>query len=219
MKYGSTRGGVCNLSFIDAVMSGLAADGGLLVPANIPIVSFTDIQMWREYNYLDLCYNIMRCYVDPTEINDDDLGEIIQLSYSKYSHQDIAPVVNIDSHTFVLELFHGPTLSFKDFALQFLGNLYEHILIKLKSKAVIVGATSGDTGSAAIAGFEGKYNVSCVVLFPHNKVSAIQQRQMTTRDHSQVHCIAIRGDFDDCQAIVKRLFSSELKHTLSLGRG
>ncbi|NBX04080.1 MAG: threonine synthase [Alphaproteobacteria bacterium] len=208
MRYVSTRGQAPELSFEDVVLAGLASDGGLYVPKTIPTFSMAEIAAMGSLNYADLAYKIIAPFTGG-EIAPDALKKIIDDSYAQFRHSAVAPLKQLDAHTFVLELFHGPTLAFKDFALQFLGRLLDHILQKRGQKAVIVGATSGDTGSAAIAGCRARSNMSIFILHPKGRVSDVQRKQMTTVLDSNVHNIAVEGTFDDCQDIVKTLFNDK----------
>ena len=214
MNYLSTRGGDAGLSFQDTVLTGLARDGGLLLPETIPDVS-DRLGELSKLNYQSLAFEIIRLFA--TDIPDDDLRAIIDKSYSTFRAKEITPVVPVgDIH--VLELFHGPTLAFKDLALQFLGNLFEYVLGKRGGRLNIVAATSGDTGSAAIHGMRGRKNISITVLHPHGRVSPVQALQMTSVLDPNVHNLAIDGTFDDCQAIVKTLFSDlPFREKYSLG--
>ncbi|MBU0483251.1 MAG: threonine synthase [Proteobacteria bacterium] len=204
MKYISTRGGISPVSFKEAVMMGLATDGGLLLPESIPSVSAKTVEGWRGLNYQDLAHEILSLFVD--DIPADDLRDLIESSYRNFNHPEITPTVKV-GEVFVLELFHGPTLAFKDVALQFLGNVFEYLLQESGSKMNILGATSGDTGSAAIYGVRGKKGINIFILHPHKRVSRIQERQMTTVIDPNVFNIAFRGTFDDGQAIVKSIFN------------
>ncbi|MCK5826546.1 MAG: threonine synthase, partial [Desulfuromusa sp.] len=176
MKYCSTRGKVSGLSFSDAVMMGLADDGGLLLPEEIPALSPNDLQHLSNLPYADLAFAIISRYA--TDIPAADLKDIIDRSYASFEHPQITPVVQQDD-LYILELFHGPTLAFKDVALQFLGNLFEYFLAKSGQRMNIIGATSGDTGSAAIYGVRGKDNINIFILHPKGRVSPIQELQMT----------------------------------------
>lgn len=208
MNYISTRGKAPKLSFEDVVLTGLASDGGLYVPESIPQFSQEDIASFRSLSYQDLAYKIIAPFVDG-EINEADLKAIIAKSYAHFRHGAIAPLVQIGQNEWILELFQGPTLAFKDFALQFLGNLLDFILAKRQQKVVVMGATSGDTGSAAIEGCRYCENVDIFILHPHNRVSDVQRRQMTTVLAPNVHNIALEGNFDDCQNMVKASFSDQ----------
>jgi threonine synthase len=215
MKYISTRGKIEPIPFKDAVMMGLADDGGLLLPQSIPLITGKTLDAWRSLPYRELAFNVISLFA--TDIPEDDLQRLINRSYDSFDNREITPVVREDG-VYILELFHGPTLAFKDVALQFLGNLFEYLLKERGERMNIVGATSGDTGSAAIRGVRGKDNINIFILHPHLKTSPIQARQMTTVLDANVHNIAARGTFDDCQNIVKALFSDlEFKERLSLG--
>ncbi|HWI40367.1 MAG TPA: threonine synthase [Verrucomicrobiae bacterium] len=215
MRYISTRGKVQPLSFREAVMMGLADDGGLLLPESIPQVSAETLESWRSLPYRELAFRIISLYVD--DIPPDDLKRLIDRSYDRFGHPEITPVV-AKGGVHILELFHGPTLAFKDVALQLLGNLFEYLLKESGRRMNIVGATSGDTGSAAIHGVRGKENISIFILHPHLRTSPVQALQMTTVLDDNVHNLAVRGNFDDCQNMVKALFGDlEFKEKYSLG--
>ncbi|HMW48210.1 MAG TPA: threonine synthase, partial [Cellvibrionaceae bacterium] len=194
MNYISTRGKAPKLSFEDVVLTGLASDGGLYVPESIPQFSQTEIASFRSLSYQELAYKIIAPFVDG-EIDEANLKAIIAKSYAQFRHGAIAPLVQIGQNEWILELFQGPTLAFKDFALQFLGNLLDFILAKRQQKVVVMGATSGDTGSAAIEGCRYCENVDIFILHPHNRVSDVQRRQMTTVLAPNVHNIALQGNF------------------------
>ena len=215
MQYLSTRGGISSLSFTQAVMMGLAEDGGLLLPRTIPRIGSETLTSWQNLSYPDLAFEIMSRFID--DIPSSNLKDIINRSYATFNSEEITPLVHHgDLH--ILELFHGPTLAFKDIALQFLGNLFEYLLVKNNSKLNIIGATSGDTGSAAIYGVRGKERINIFILHPHQRVSKVQEKQMTTVTDENVFNIAIRGSFDDGQAIVKALFGDiQFKKKYSLG--
>ena len=203
MKYVSTRGGVEPVDFSDAVMMGLADDGGLLIPERLPDLSGR-LGEWRELDYRALAEALVAEFV--TDIDRSTLRALIDRSYGEQFPPDVAPVAAVGG-LYVLELFGGPTLAFKDMALQLLGNLFEHILTARGERMNILGATSGDTGSAAIAGARGRDGIDIFVMHPHGRVSPIQQRQMTAVLDANVHNIAIEGSFDDCQRILKQLFA------------
>ncbi|KAI8627527.1 tryptophan synthase beta subunit-like PLP-dependent enzyme [Xylariaceae sp. FL1651] len=222
--YLSTRGGDYGLSFETVVLKGLAADGGLFLPHQIP--SVTDWQSWKDLSYADLAFRIFSLYISTSEIPSDDLRAIIERSYSTFRADNVAPLVHLQDNLYLLELFHGPSYSFKDCALQFLGNLFEYFLVrrnrgkegKDRHHLTVVGATSGDTGSAAIYGLRGKKDVSVFILHPKDRVSPIQEAQMTTCLDANVHNIAVTGTFDDCQDIVKALFGDpDTNQALKLG--
>jgi len=203
MKYKSTRGQVRGISFKDAVMMGLAEDGGLLLPESIPQIDVNELEELAGLAYPELAFRIISRFA--TDIPADDLKGLIDRSYSTFTHPEITPVVHKDG-IYILELFHGPTLAFKDIALQLLGNLFEYLLEERGEQMNILGATSGDTGSAAIYGVRGKKNINIFILHPHKKVSPIQELQMTTVTDPNVFNLAIQGTFDDGQSIVKEIF-------------
>ena len=216
MKYISTRGQAPDLSFEEVVLAGLASDGGLYVPESLPAISPQQFAAWASLSYEALAYEVMHPFVDGA-VSDEELKRIINEAYGEFRHSAIAPLKQIGTDEWILELFHGPTLAFKDFALQFLGRLIDQILTQRGEKGVVLGATSGDTGSAAIAGFRGRKNMDICILYPHGRVSEVQRRQMTTIEDANVHNIALDGTFDDCQDIVKTLFADaefRSKHTL-----
>ncbi len=208
MKYISTRGKAPALNFEEVILTGLASDGGLYVPESLPRFSIEEIASWSSLDYEALAFKIIHPFVEG-EIEDADLKKLIQASYKNFRHAAIAPLVQTAENEWVLELFHGPTLAFKDFALQFLGHLLDFVLKKRDQKVVILGATSGDTGSAAIEGCRECENVDIFILHPYQKVSDVQRRQMTTVLETNVHNIAIKGNFDDCQNIVKSSFADQ----------
>ena len=215
MRYLSTRGGIEPVRFKDAVMMGLADDGGLLLPESIPAFSVEELESWRSLSYSELAFQIISRFVD--DIPAADLKSLIDRSYSTFSHPDVTPVVQKNG-LHILELFHGVTLAFKDVALQFLGNLFEYILQERNERLTIIGATSGDTGSAAIHGVRGKAGISIFILHPHGKTSSVQAQQMTSVLDENVHNIAVDGTFDDCQDIVKALMGDlAFKQKYSLG--
>lgn len=194
---------------------GLAVDGGLLLPRAIPRIGKDTYESWQQLSYPELAFEVMSRFID--DIPESDLRQLITASYSSFTKPQVTPLVHFDGK-YILELFHGPTLAFKDVALQFLGNLFEYLLEKNNSILNIVGATSGDTGSAAIYGVRGKERINIFILHPHNRVSPVQEKQMTTVTDENVFNIAIRGTFDDGQAIVKSIFNDiEFKDTYSLG--
>ncbi|KAI9927690.1 hypothetical protein ASPWEDRAFT_184453 [Aspergillus wentii DTO 134E9] len=226
-KYLSTRGASYGLSFEDAVLKGLASDGGLFIPEEIPSLPPSWESEWRDLSFEDLAFRIMSLYISPTEIPSEDLKDIINRSYATFRHPERTPLVELDGkkNLHLLELFHGPTFAFKDVALQFLGNLFQYFLVrknqgkegKDRHHLTVVGATSGDTGSAAIYGLRGKKDVSIFILFPDGRVSPIQQAQMTTVLDANVHNFTVQGSFDDCQDTVKALFADpELNSTHNL---
>lgn len=215
MPYCSTRGGVADLNFEDAVMMGLADDGGLLVPTEIPDVT-SQLAAWRKLSFPEMSYAVMSAFLQD-EIPSDTLRQMIDRSYAAFRTPEVTPVVSVGAHH-VLELFHGPTFAFKDVALQFLGNLFEYILEKRGTNLRILGATSGDTGSAAIHGVRRKRGLEIFMLHPFGKVSPVQELQMITVTDDNVHNLAIDGNFDDAQNLVKALFNdAEFKQRQHLG--
>ncbi|MDD5153744.1 MAG: threonine synthase [Thermodesulfobacteriota bacterium] len=215
MRYISTRGQIKPVSFREAVIMGLATDGGLLLPESIPMVSAGELRSWARLSYPELAFKVMSLFI--TDIKAEDLKRLVKRSYSAFDHPEITPVVKKDG-IYVLELFHGPTLAFKDVALQFLGNVFEYLLLEGGRKMNILGATSGDTGSAAIYGVRGKKNINIFILHPYKRVSPIQELQMTTVTDANVFNVAIKGTFDDGQAIVKAVFNDlPFKETHALG--
>ncbi|MCI2398910.1 threonine synthase [Aliiroseovarius subalbicans] len=206
MRYISTRGKAPVLSFEEAMLTGLARDGGLYVPERIPTMSFSDMADLAGLPYEDVAFRVMRPFVGDS-FTDKEFRKIIKKAYKKFDHAARAPLVQLGPNHFLLELFHGPTLAFKDFAMQLIGQLFEAALTKRGEKVTIVGATSGDTGSAAIEAFRGLDAVDVFILFPHGRVSDVQRRQMTTPGEANVHALAMDGDFDDCQARLKDMFN------------
>jgi threonine synthase len=205
MQFVSTRGEAPVLGFSDAVLSGLASDGGLYLPQTWPQISPDEIAGFAGKSYADVAFAVISRFVDG-EIADGTLKGIIDASYATFRHPSVTPLVEIAPNHFVLELFHGPTLAFKDVAMQFLARVMDHILAERGIRATIVGATSGDTGSAAIEAFRGRDTTDIFILHPENRTSEVQRRQMTTVLDSNIHNIALKGNFDDCQNIVKGLF-------------
>ncbi|MEO5340900.1 MAG: threonine synthase [Magnetococcus sp. MYC-9] len=206
MRYISTRGQVAPLSFSQAVMMGLATDGGLLLPETIPQVGATELRRWATLPFAELAVQILRLFASEAELPTDDLRAICQRSFACFNRPAVTPLVHVGGRR-ILELFHGPTLAFKDVALQLLGNLFEYFLARDGGFLTLLGATSGDTGSAAIHGVRGRSAIQIFILHPHQRVSPIQERQMTTVLDANVHNVAIRGSFDDGQGIVKQLFN------------
>ena len=215
MNYISTRGGITPISFCDAIMMGLADDGGLLLPESIPQITMAEVNAWKNLPYQYLAVEILSRFID--DIPRHTLEDLVERSYSSFKHPQITPITR-RGDLYILELFHGPTLAFKDVALQLLGNLFELELEKRSTFMNILGATSGDTGSAAIYGVRGKKRINIFILHPDGRVSPIQKLQMTTVTDDNVFNIAIRGTFDDGQAIVKEVFNNlEFKEKHHLG--
>jgi threonine synthase len=205
MQYISTRGQAPILNFEQVLLTGLASDGGLYVPESLPRFSQQEIAAMAGMDYPELARRIIEPFVGDC-IPRDDLRDLINDTYAVFRHGAVAPLVQIGHNQWVLELFHGPTLAFKDFALQLLGRLLDYVLERRHQKVVIMGATSGDTGSAAIEGCKRCKNIDIFILHPHDRVSEVQRRQMTTVVGSNIHNIAVQGNFDDCQAMVKASF-------------
>jgi len=208
MKFISTRLSAPILNFEDVIFQGLASDGGLYIPEFLPNFDEKKLKELRKMSYQELFFEITRIFVD-NEIPNDEYKKIIEKSYATFSHQAIAPLKQLDKNHYLLELFHGPTLAFKDFALQFLGNVLDYFLKIRNQKIVIIGATSGDTGSAAIQGCMHCKNAEIFIMHPHQKVSEVQRRQMTTVIKDNVFNIALNGNFDDCQSLVKKMFGDQ----------
>ncbi|MFL5145015.1 MAG: threonine synthase, partial [Microvirga sp.] len=206
MLHVSTRGEAPAIGFTDALLAGLARDGGLYVPERWPALSRDAIAAFAGSRYAEVAKAVMGALVDG-EIAAPDLGRMIAAAYAPFRHPAVAPLVQIGDNLFVLELFHGPTLAFKDVAMRLLAQLMDHALKARGGRATIVGATSGDTGSAAVDAFTGLDQVDVFILFPHGRVSDVQRRQMTTVDAANVQAIAVDGTFDDCQALVKAMFN------------
>lgn len=208
MKYISTRGGSSPQSFEQVLLTGLAPDGGLYVPAELPKFSLDTIASWKGLNYAELAFNIVSPFIGD-EIPAAELRRIIDESYAEFDHPEVAPLSELADNDYILELYHGPTLAFKDFALQVLGRLLDYVLIKNDQRVVILGATSGDTGSAALEGCKHSKQVDIFILHPHQRVSEVQRRQMTTVQGDNVFNLAVEGNFDDCQRIVKAAFADQ----------
>lgn len=209
MEYVSTRGSSPQQTFEGVLLSGLARDGGLFVPAEWPQFEPSHIAALHGLSYTDTVVRIVRPFIEPSLVSDDDLSRIVAMAYSGFRDPAIAPLVALDEDTYLLELFHGPTLAFKDFALQLLGGLFDHVLGLRGERLTIVGATSGDTGSAAIEACRDRENLDIFMLFPEGRVSEVQRRQMTTVESENVFNISLRGTFDDCQDLVKAMFADQ----------
>ena len=205
MKYISTRNGSKEFNFTEVFIKGLADDGGLFIPKTIPAISEQDLLSLSKLNYKDLAKEIIFLFCDET-IRKDELSNIVEKSYSKFNEKNVVKITEIGENK-ILELYHGPTLAFKDIAMQFIGHLYDHHLKNLKKKINVVVATSGDTGAAAIDAIKSKDKMNIFVLHPNNKVSSVQRKLMTTVEDKNVFNIAIDGNFDDCQNLVKSMFA------------
>ena len=206
MEYVSTRGDAPVLGFSDALLAGLANDGGLYVPREWPVMSKREIRALRGKSYQEIAFEVLYRFTGG-EIPAGTFRSMIDEAYATFRHPAVTPLVQTGPNSFILELFHGTTLAFKDVAMQLLARLMDHVLTERNERATIVGATSGDTGGAAIDAFGGRERTDIFILFPHGKVSPVQQRQMTTTAHSNVHALAIEGNFDDCQTLVKEMFN------------
>ena len=208
MRYQSTRGQAPELGFDDVLLTGLARDGGLYMPATWPERSAEAWRALRGLSYTELAAEVTAPFLVGSAI-EADRRDIMAAAYAPFGHEAVAPLVQLSHNTWLLELFHGPTLAFKDYALQLVGHLFDRVLSAREERLTIVGATSGDTGSAAIAACAGRDAVDIIILHPQGRVSEVQRRQMTTVDAPNVHNIAIEGNFDDCQALVKAMFNDQ----------
>lgn len=206
MRYISTRGAAPVLTFEEAMLTGLARDGGLYVPETIPQMSHGDISALQGLGYEEVAFRVMRPFIGDT-FSDAEFSDIITRAYAGFGHRARAPLVQLDNNHFLLELFHGPTLAFKDFAMQLIGQMFQSALQRRGERVTIVGATSGDTGSAAMEAFRGLDAVDLFIMYPHGRISEVQRRQMTTPSESNVHALAMDGDFDACQARLKEMFN------------
>jgi threonine synthase len=215
MKFISTRGQTPPLGFSDAVATGLAPDGGLYLPERLPDIS-GKLSEWAKLGYAELCFEFLKLFA--TDIPPAKLREIVGKSYTRFDHPEIAPLKQLDARTWVLELFHGPTLAFKDFALQLLGNLYEHQCAVRSESLTVLGATSGDTGAAAIHGLLDRARAKIFILYPDGRVSPLQERQMACTGADNVFALAVDGTFDDAQSVLKTIFEDQdfrARHRLS----
>ena len=217
MEYISTRGQAPRLSFEGVLLSGLARDGGLYVPHEWPKLSSDAIARLRGQSYQKVAFAVIQPFIDG-EIDDASLKRMIDIAYSSFSHDAVTPLSQLAANDWLLELYHGPTLAFKDVAMQLLGQLFDDVLKRRKQRITIIGATSGDTGSSAIEAMRGRDAVDIFILHPHNRTSDVQRRQMTTVMDENVHNVAIEGTFDDCQALVKAMFNdAEFRDQVSMG--
>jgi len=206
MRYISTRGEAPALDFVEVMLAGLARDGGLYVPDSWPAIDPRSITGFAGKPYAEVAVEVIKRFVD-TSIAEADLARMTREAYGTFRHPAVAPLVQLAPSLFVLELFHGPTLAFKDLAMQLLARLMDHVLQQRGERTTIVVATSGDTGGAAVEAFRGRAQADVVVLFPHGRISEVQRRMMTTAPDDNVHAVAIEGTFDDCQALVKAMFN------------
>jgi threonine synthase len=207
MKYVSTRGSAPILSFDKVLLAGLARDGGLYVPESWPRFTRAEIRSLRGLPYADVAFHVMRPFIGG--ITESEFRAMVERTYAAFGHPSVAPMKQLDRNVFLTELFHGPTLAFKDYALQLVGRLFDHMLAKKGERVTIIGATSGDTGSAAIEALKDRERVEVFIFHPNRRVSEVQRRQMTTVESDNIHNIALEGTFDDCQDMVKLLFADE----------
>ncbi len=215
LKYKSTRGMESNLSFQDVLLNGLARDGGLYMPEKWPKFSYKELLEMQDLDYTSLAEKIILPFVGSNL--KQKIGKISRKVYKKFNGKEKAPLIKLEDNFYLMELFHGPTFAFKDYAMQFLSELFSEVLNNSKRKIVILGATSGDTGSAALEAFRGKKNTDIFILFPHDRVSLVQRKQMTSINQKGCIPIAVRTDFDGCQDIVKNLFSdNKFRNQVSL---
>ncbi len=206
VRYVSTRGEAPPLGFVDVTLAGLARDGGLYVPESWPRLEARDIAALAGRPYAEVAVEVIRPFVGDA-VAEHDLARMAREAYGSFRHPAVAPLSQYGVNDFMLELFHGPTLAFKDLAMQLLGRLMDHVLSARGERTTVVVATSGDTGGAAVEAFRGRNRTDVFVLFPHGRISDVQRRMMTTAENDNVHALAIEGTFDDCQAIVKGLFN------------
>jgi threonine synthase len=206
MRYVSTRGEAAPLDFVEVMLAGLGRDGGLYVPETWPSVMNETIAGFAGKPYAEVAVEVIKPFVGDA-IAEADLARMAREAYGTFRHPAVAPLVELDAGLFVLELFHGPTLAFKDLAMQLVARLMDHVLQQRAERTTVVVATSGDTGGAAIEAFRGRAQVDVVVLFPQGRISEVQRRMMTTVPDANVHALAIEGTFDDCQALLKAMFN------------
>ena len=206
MQYVSTRGTAPVLYFDDVLLTGLATDGGLYLPESWPSFSADDLRSMQRMQYTELAVRVMTPFIGD-RINEADFAAMVEDAYASFAHSAVAPMKQLDADLWLMELFHGPTLAFKDYPMQLIGRLFDHILTRRGERVTIVGATSGDTGSAAIEACRDREAIDIFILYPHGRVSEVQRRQMTTVPAANVHCVAVEGTFDDCQDLVKAMFA------------
>ncbi|MDD2867234.1 threonine synthase [Neomegalonema sp.] len=217
MRYVSTRGAAPVLPFEEAMLTGLARDGGLYVPESWPGFSQADLESFADLGYVETAARVLRPFMGEA-FPDAELLPLLEAAYGRFDSKLVAPLVQIGPNDWLMELFRGPTLAFKDVAMQLIGQLFDAALQRRNARMAIVGATSGDTGAAAIEAFRGRGNVDVFILYPHGRVSEVQRRQMTTPTEANVHALAVEGDFDDCQALLKAMFNDfEFRDSLNLG--
>ena len=202
MRYVSTRGESPSIGFLDAVLAGLAPDGGLYVPETWPTFTADEIAAFAGKSYAQVAAAVLGKFVGD-DIPADDLAHMCDEAYASFTHAAVTPLKQLAANRYLLELFHGPTLAFKDVAMQLLGRLYDYVLSRQSRTMTIICATSGDTGGAAVEAFRGRKNARIVALFPEGRISEVQRRFMTTATDANVACVSVLGSFDDCQAIVK----------------
>lgn len=205
MRYISTRGHAPDATFTDALMAGMASDGGLYVPETWPRITAPDLDRWAALPYADLAYEVMAPFA--TDVPEDVLRRVLREAYATFDHAAVAPLSQLDRDLWLLELFHGPTLAFKDLAMQVLSRLFDWALNERGESVTIIGATSGDTGAAAIQACRDRPTMRVFILYPHGRISDVQRRQMTTTGAGNIYPIAIDGTFDDCQALLKAMFA------------
>ncbi len=208
MEYLSTRGAEARHDFTDVLLTGLAPDGGLFIPVELPRLSHAEFAQWRDLPYAELAWRIASLFTGGA-FSEQELRRIIEQSYAGFAHAEVAPLTALGQDEYLLELFHGPTLAFKDFAMQVLGRMLDHALRRQGRRALILGATSGDTGSAALEACRHSDQVDICILHPHGKVSEVQRKQMTTVAGENVLNLAVEGNFDDCQRLVKAAFADQ----------
>ena len=209
MRYISTRGESSAVGFTDAVLGGLAPDGGLYVPEAWPALARDRIAAFADMSYAQVAAEVLGAFAGD-EITPAEMLAMCEEAYATFSHKAVVPMVQIGPQTFIAELFHGPSLAFKDVAMQILARLYDHFLGRQGRKQTILCATSGDTGGAAVEAFRGAKNVKVVVMFPEGRISEVQRRFMTTAEEGNIACVAVNGTFDDCQAILKDAFQDRV---------
>ena len=206
VQYVSTRGTAPVLDFDDVLLAGLATDGGLYLPEFWPSFSADDLRSMQRMHYTELSVRVIMPFLGD-RISEADFAAMVEDAYAGFTHSAVAPMKQLDADLWLMELFHGPTLAFKDYPMQLIGRLFDHILTRRGERATIVGATSGDTGSAAIEACRDREAIDIFILYPHGRVSEVQRRQMTTVPAANVHCVAVKGTFDDCQDLVKAMFA------------